>query len=310
MPKSNNLESQLAALNALRAAPVTNAARDALRKALAGKNSHVVAAAAEIVAENELSELEADLVKAFGGLLRQSAKADPGCRAKHALADALYHLESAAEDVFLPGARHVQMEPVWGGQADTAAALRGVCGLGLVRMRHRHALIVVADLLADPEPDARIAAARALGYSGDLAAAPLLRFKARSGDERPEVIYECFLALLKLDAETALPFVADFLRCDDPALAESAALALGESRLDGALDVLSAAWEDTFDADRRRILLLAIATLRTEAAIDYLLEIVRGDARSHAAAALEALRMYQSDPAIWRRVTQARAAMQ
>ncbi len=309
MPKSDHLESQLAALNALRVASMTPDSVVLLRKALGDKNSHVMATAAEIVAENELSELEADLAKAFGALLKQPAKADPGCRAKHALADALYHLESAAEEVFLPGARHIQLEPVWGGQADTAAALRGVCGLGLVRMHHRHALIVLADLLADPEPDARIAAARALGYSGDLAAAPLLRFKARSGDERPEVVYECFLALLKVDAEIALPFVAGFLRQADPALAESAALALGESRQDGALEVLCAAWEDTFDADIRRILLLAIATLRSEAAIDYLLDMVREGARPHAEAALEALRMYQPDPAIWRRVTQARAAM-
>lgn len=307
MPKSSSLEDQLAALNALRAAPLTVEAGEQLRRALAHKNSHLIAAAAEIVGEHELLDLEPDLVQTFTTLLSQPAKSDPGCCAKHALADALYRLEAAAEAVFLPGVRHVQMEPTWGGQADTAAALRGVCALGLVRMHHPRALLELARLLADPESDARIAAVRALGYAGDPASAPLLCFKALIGDERPEVIYECFLALLKLDAATALPFVADFLRRGDPALAESAALALGESRQAGAFPLLCAAWENTFDADLRRTLLLAIATLRTEPAIAYLLTIVRAEARVHADAALDALTMYQSDPAIWRRVTQARA---
>ncbi|HNT75709.1 MAG TPA: hypothetical protein PKH77_11900 [Anaerolineae bacterium] len=306
MPKATSLETQLAALNALRAAPLTVEAGEQLRRALANKNSHITAAAAEIVGENELLDLEPDLVQAFTALLGQPAKADPGCRAKRALADALYRLDSAAESVFLPGVRHVQMEPTWGGQADTAAALRGACALGLVRMHHPHALLELARLLADPESDARIAAVRALGYAGDPACAPLLRFKSLIGDERPEVVYECFLALLKLDA-AALPFVADFLKTGDPALTESAALALGESRQEAALAILCAAWENTFEAELRRTLLLAIATLRTEAAIGYLLDIVREEARVHAEAALDALKMYQSDPAIWRRVTQARA---
>ena len=30
------------------------------------------------------------------------------------------------------GLRHIQMEPVWGGQADSAATLRGTCALALI----------------------------------------------------------------------------------------------------------------------------------------------------------------------------------
>lgn len=305
MAKKTALEYQLSVLHALRVAPITEDALIQLRRALGSHTSHVVAAAAEIVGEAELADLESDLVSAFAAFMHNSAKTDPGCRAKTAIANALRACECAAEGVFLQGIRHVQMEPVWGGQVDTAAPLRGACALGLVGMRSRHALLELAHLLADPESDARIAAARALAYSGDPASVPLLHFKVLTGDTHAAVLYECFLALLKLDVDTSLPSVAEYLKNADSAIAESAALALGESRQESAFAVLRDAWEDTFDAERRRTLLLALATLRSEPALDYLLDIVRHEARVHADAALEALRMYQRDETIWRRVEKA-----
>ncbi|HES75839.1 MAG TPA: HEAT repeat domain-containing protein [bacterium] len=305
MPKPNKLEDQLAELNVLRALPITADVMAQLRKALANKNNHVVAAAAKIAAEAELLDLEPDLVKAFATFMRNPAKSDPGCKAKVAIADALTHLESAAEDVFLQGVRYIQLEPTWGGEMDTAAPLRGACALGLVGMRHRHALLELARLLADPESDARIATARALAYAGDPASVPLLRFKAHIGDEHPQVLSECLSALLKLDAETSLPFVAEFLEDKYFATAEAAALALGESRLEGAFAVLRDAWENTFDAKLRYTLLLAMAMLRTEDAIAYLLDIIRYEARAHADDAIEALRMYKHEASIWQRVQEA-----
>lgn len=305
--KKNTLEDQLSVLHALRTAPITEDTVDQLRQALANHNSHVIATVAEIIGEAELADLEPDLVAAFAAFMHNPAKTDPGCRAKTAIANALRVCECPAENVFLQGVHHVQMEPVWGGQVDTAAPLRGACALGLVQMRSRHTLLELAHLLADPESDARIAAARALAYTGDLASVPLLRFKVLTGDAHAAVLYECFLALLKLDVETSLPFVAEYLKSDDPAIAESAALALGESRQEDAFAVLRDAWEETFDTELRRTLLLALATLRSEAALDYLLDIVRNEARVHADAALQALRMYQRDETLWRRVEKALA---
>ena len=71
--------------------------------------------------------------------------------------------------------------------------------------------------------------------------------------------------------------------------------------------MLRDAWENTFDAELRRTLLLALATLRTESAIDYLLDIIRYEARVHADAALEALQMYRRDETVWRQVEKALA---
>ena len=48
---------------------------------------------------------------------------------------------------------------------DTAAELRGVCALGLVRMGYRDVLVELADLLMDPEAQARMMAARSLAHA-------------------------------------------------------------------------------------------------------------------------------------------------
>ncbi len=306
MAKSRTLEAQLDKLNALRSAPITPQSVDALRKALSSKNPHIVTMASDIIADAELSALEPDLVQAFGVFMRNLGKSDPGCQAKIAIVNALMLLESVAEETFLRGLYHVQMEPTWGGEVDTAAPLRGACAMALVRMQYRDIMVELARLLADPEADARIAATRALAYTGDPAAVPLLHFKAHIGDKHPQVMSECLGALLKLEAESALPFVAEYLKDEDYAIAEAAALALGESRLAGALDVLQQAWEETFDAQLRSTLLIAIAMLRQEEAIQYLLDMVRNEARVHAEAALAALQMYRRDEAIWQRVQQAR----
>ncbi|MFN2285353.1 MAG: hypothetical protein ACK2UQ_13095, partial [Anaerolineae bacterium] len=86
MTKKHTLEDHLAALHALRAAPITEDTLAQLRKALADRNSHIAAAAAEIIAEAELADLEPDLVATFATFMRRPDKTDPGCQAKIAIA--------------------------------------------------------------------------------------------------------------------------------------------------------------------------------------------------------------------------------
>src|SRR5205823_1584216 len=160
-------------------------------------------------------------------------------------------------DVFLIGIHHVQMEPVWGASKDAAAELRGICALGLVRIAHRDSLLHVTDLLTDPEPQARIIAARALAYSGHDSAALPLRVKLRSGDREPEVTSECITALMKLAPQKSIELVAEFLEDPDEMIREAAALALGESRRREAFDILQDHVEHNPDPERRRPLLLA-----------------------------------------------------
>jgi HEAT repeat protein len=304
MAGKRTLEERLAALHALRANPTTDAAIAALHQALADKSNHLVAEAARIVGESEIAQLESDLVRAFERFMIDPLKTDKGCRAKAAIAEALYRIGSTQEELFLQGVRYVQLEPTYGGREDTAANLRGVCALGLVRANYPHVMVELAHLLADQESDARIAAARAIAYAQQDAGVPLLHFKALSGDQDPQVMLACFDALLRLSPELSLPFAAGFLRCDDLAVGEAAAMALGESRIEEALGFLVAAWEEVLDPDFRRTVLVAIALLRHEEAIAFLLSLLADGSPAVASAAIEALGMYRQDDNVWQRVRQ------
>ena len=304
---AKRLEDRLAELHALRAVlcddPTSDEALDHLHHALSLKTNHLVAAGAKLVGEFEIITLETNLVQAFERFMVNAEKTDKGCTAKTAIAEALYRLDARQEALFLCGIHHVQLEPTYGGKEDTAAPLRGICALALVRLRYPHVMVELAHLLADAEPDARIAAARAIvSAQQEDAGAPLLHLKILSGDENAQVRYECFLALLQLAPTSSPDFVADFLYDDDPTTCEAAALALGESRLAAALDPLKATWEKTFDPDLRRTLLLAIAMLRHEAAIDFLVSLVTEASPANAKDAIKALDMYRRDRAIWQRV--------
>ncbi len=109
-----------------------------------------------------------------------------------------------------------------------------------MRLNYRDVLLLLVDLLADEEKPARVAAAQALGATGAAAAIPLLRFKVHAGDSEPEVIAECFNALIGMAPADSIPFVAGFLtppprQKGDDAIQEAATLALGESRRPEAL---------------------------------------------------------------------------
>jgi HEAT repeat protein len=300
MSKSRKLEALQAELNQIRAEPRTEAAREVLRQALSSKFGVAIAQAARIVRDAELVDLLSDLVATFTRLL-QTPTADPNCIGKRAIAEALYQLNARETELFLAGIRHVQMEPVWGGQVDTASGLRATCALGLVRANYLEMFDELADLLADPESEARIGAARALAYSGSLQAVPLLRLRVQIGDDAP-VLAECFSALLRLAPAASLSLVARFLQSPNPQISEMAALALGESRLPDALPPLKQWWQHSTDSELRQTGLLAIAMLRHEAAIEFLLSLLVQPNAQTGTAALAALRIYADDAKLMARI--------
>ncbi len=299
MARGASLEEKLAELSALRGQRPSDAAVVALRKALASRTSLLVAKAAAIAAELRAEALVDAMEGAFRRFLASPAKTDKGCQAKTAIARALHALEADSEDVFLRGIRHVQPEPSFGGPIDTAAELRGVCGHGLVAMNHPEAINELARLLADAEPDARILAARGLAYAGDGRGEPLLRYKILCGDLEPEVFMECLLALLRLAPES-VELVAGML--GDPDRAEPAALALGESRIPQALAPLVGACERTVHAGARSALLLAIAALRCQEGLDYLLARLAEAEGAAVEPVLMALATCRFEPAVVERV--------
>jgi hypothetical protein len=276
--KPSKLEQQLAVLHGSPPA-------DAVRAALRSKNGILIAAAAK----HAPSE---DLAAAFASLLEDPVKRDPVCRGKIAIARVL-HDRDEWDDLFTVGVRHVQMEPAFEQPVDTAAELRGICGIAYAHCLRADALDVLADLLADPQPAARIAAVQGLGDSGRPDAAALLRFKLRLGDREGEVIAGCCDALLGLQREKAIDVVAALL---DGNAAEIAAFALAESRLPGALAPLRAWVDDSLPGVRRSVGYLALAL--TRAAHDDLLAIVRTGDRLDALAAAKALATFKDDPSV------------
>jgi HEAT repeat protein len=305
MAKTRRLEERLEELAALKENPTAEQTITELKKALIDKDNFVAARAAEMIGEFYLQQLEPTLVKAFDKFMVNPVKTDPGCSAKTAIVETLYRLEAYQADVYLRGIGHRQMEPVWGGQEDTAAKLRGISALGLVRMNYPNVMIPLAHLLADSEADARISAARAIGYSGLEEGIALLRFKVLTGDSHPQVICECFGALIKLAPDSNLSFVASFMKTPDMPIVEAAALALGESQLTQAFPFLEAAWEDTFDRELRKTILMSIALLRQEDAIAFLENLIIEGPRMHAQDALEAMKIYRYEGRLWQRVENA-----
>ena len=277
-------------------------ARKVLTQTLRGKDGYLISVVAAGVGARFLSALP----RAFGTLLVDPIKRDPSCRGKLAVAKALYDADERAEEVYLAGSRHVQLEPVWGGREDTAAPLRGVCVMALVHQQHPRAMVEAARLLVDKERAARIAAARAVGASGNAEVGePLLRLKIAAGEGDGEVLGECFGALLEVAGGTSFEFVVGYLDDAREDVAEAAALALGGARSDGAFAALRDRAEEWGGAERRRVLFLAIALLRTDEAWGYLIERVGDAAPPTATAAIEALATFRHDDALRDRVLQA-----
>jgi HEAT repeat protein len=302
------LRATLAELHALGADPGAPGAEARIAAALGARSSFVVAAAARLVGDHGLRGHEAALAAAFTRFADGGAAADPGCKAKAAVVEALVRLEVDEPELFRRGVRLRQLEPAFvaGGKVDTAVAVRVGSAAGLAQTGHPSAAAEAAELLADPEWDARAGAARALACCPRYAAEPALRLKLRTGDVEAGVLGECFRALLSV-APDALPLIAARLRDDSPEVAEQAALALGDSRLDDAFDALRAFVEDEPRRDRRRPALVAIGLLRRDAAVDYLLERVAGGDAATSEAAAAALAIYRDDARLAARLRAAHA---
>lgn len=246
------------------------------------------------------------LQAAFVRLLEDPLQRDPSCYGKLAIAKALYDADVPAHEIFVAGSRHIQNEPVMGGKQDTAAELRGICIMALVHQHHARAMVEAARLLADRERAARSAAARALAASGDrIVAEPLLRLRIEAGEGDPVVLGECFASLLELAPEESLPYLASFVDSHDDDVAEASILALGGSRLEGALAILRERAEEFCGVGRRRMLFLGIALLRTDPAWSYLLERIGDAAAPTAGEAIDALATFSHDDTLRERVLQA-----
>jgi HEAT repeat protein len=304
MGKRLSVEEKLSAIRRLRELEPSAHVVSELRLALRDKSNLIVAAAAAIVGDKNHTALCPELAAAFERCLVDPLTSDKLCRGKIAIVHALDKLEHDQPDIFLHAARHVQLEPVWGGSEDSAALLRAAAILALARLDYRDLLPLLVDALTDPKKEVRLAAAQALGHHGSEPASLLLRLKARMGDKEPDVVSECLSGLLSCAPRESLPLVSQFLDSDDDAICEAAVLALGRSRLPEAFELLKT-YQQQHPIGLNEEIFLAMVMLRLPVATDYLLDIIATDGETTASAALSALLLYRHDPALRERIDEA-----
>ena len=301
MTKLRGVEAKLLRLRALRDETMSAQLMDELSTFLEDKSSLVVAFAAEIAGNRACEGLTLDVAGAFERFMIDPEDTDKGCRAKIAIVEALNKHEYEKPDVFLRGIRHVQ-EPIFGTRNDMAGQLRGSCAFALVRINYRNVVLLLADMLLDEDIKARTAAVQALGETGSPAALPLLRYKARIGDQDIGVTAECLSAIIRIEPTESLPFVAEFLKSDSETLQEGAALALAESRSPEAFEILKQFWPRARHGDVREAALLALSMLRTPAAIDFVVALIADDYSDVAMAALAALAIHRHNTSLVKRI--------
>jgi len=302
MPGKRSFEEQVAALDALRQQP-EEARVEPLRKALAHRNNFIVAKAADLVRDFRIAELTPELLAAFDRFFDNPVKIDPQCWAKNGLSRALAALEHQDAEIYLRGMRHVQMEPVWGGQSDTAGTLRATCALALVQCRSLidpDLLAHLVDLAADKDKSVRGEVARAIEQVGSPSASLLLRQRAVLGNDEPEVLGACYSGILRLEGVSAIPWIGRFLASADDKAAETALAIAGTHSVEG-FNALRECFLEADDPWWRSVLLSAIALTRQDAALEFLLDLVRTESLN-AEAAIEAIFRSMPSPEVIKRL--------
>ncbi len=286
-------DEQMEALDALKGQKLDPAAIALVKKSLANRSNFLVAKAARLAEENQLEDLVPDLLAAYDHFFVNAEKSDPQCWAKNAISRALPRLGCREKQVYLRGLSHFQWEPTWGGKSDSAGTLRANCAHALVAcegVTNQDVLLLLVDRLVDPDKSVRVETVRAVAQIGELAA-PVLRLRAQvrpTGEqEDPEVLGACFAALLSIEGEPAIEFVARFLEAGDDAAGE-AAFVLAETHSPVALAALLARQRSGAEPWFAGVLLSAIALTRLPTATDFLLGMIEREERE-APAAIEAL---------------------
>lgn len=304
-------DEQMEELDALKGRVLDAAAIALLKKSLAARSNFLVAKAARLAEENGLTALLPDLIAAFERFFVNAEKTDPQCWAKNALSRALPKLECRDKDVFLRGLRHHQMEPTWGGRSDSAGTVRANCAHALIAcegLANHDLLLLLLDLLVDQDKSVRVEAVRAMAQIGELAV-PVLRLRAlvpSHPPEEPEVLGACFSAVLAIEHEQGIPFVARFLEAGDDAAGE-AAFALADTHHPLALSALLKRQHGIADPWFGGVLLSSIALTRLPEAVDFLIGMIESDVRE-APAAIEALARSSPGEELRRRIECAVAA--
>jgi hypothetical protein len=270
-----SVDEKLRALREIRDRGELEQIRIAALKNLGDSCNLVVAEAAKLICDFELAGSESDLLRTWERLIGNSdpIKADKGCVAKAAIAQALGGLEYDDPDFYLAGMNYQQIEPAWPKAEDTAEHVRANCAFALVpskQLRLVDKLNAFVDYMQGSHSD-QMNAAAAIADTGHEMAVPLLRLRLQSGDHDAEVLGVCMAGLLKLAPTSSLSLVTSFLKHRNENVVLETAVALGTSGLPKAVESLIDCCKRAPSGDLQRSLLISIGLTRNPAAIDFLL---------------------------------------
>lgn len=275
-------EKKLEALQALGASD--------LRKALTDQNNFYVGKAARRAASIHATELIEPLVEAFHRF-RSAPDTDPQCWAKLGILLALHDLGHRDPGVYMSASRCVQLENVRGGKEDSAPQLRAQALLALLEstLDPVQLLRTILPGLTDPAKIVRLESIRALGQLGRWEGELLIRQKALAGDAIPEVLGTAYSAILDLDQQGAVEFVAGFLDSEDENAQLEAAASLAQSHHEEAFEVIMKLWRKVLTLEMTRTILISLGTSSLDEARDLLVDIIRRGSIEEAIYAVTAL---------------------
>jgi hypothetical protein len=151
------------------------------------------------------------------------------------------------------------------------------------------------ELLDDQDKSVRVEAIRAIEHVNSTSAALLLRLRAilspqlspKMQDDEPEILGACYGGILRIEGASAIPWVARFLADGDDRAAE-AALAIAGTHTPQAFETLKQRFNNASNPWFCSVLLSAIALTRQDAALEFLLDVVRTES-PQAEPAIEAI---------------------
>lgn len=194
---------------------------------------------------------------------------------------------------------------MWGGDTVGVRA-RGI--VALARIGYSDLPLVAAHLLNDAQSPVRRAAADAIAYHGDRAAAGVVLLKLELGDEDELVTLACASALLSLAPEWGLRAARPLLFEDERSMRELIAIALGEARQEGALEMLFEYLDTAVAPQDRASVLPGLALNRSERVGKFLLERIEDGSAIEARAAVAALGQHAHEPGLSEKVLEAARA--
>lgn len=303
--KRRTLEDELDEVRLAASDPFAPESAVRLETALSSKKGLVVERAAKVVKERALAGYAERLRDAWLRLVDAGPTADPGCRGKVAVLEALDVLEWMDTEPFLAAARFVQEEKAWGPPVDTAAGVRSRGILALARQGWSDLPLLAGERFSDAQPPVRAAVADALAGFGERSTAGLLLQKLDVGDDDPLVTLACMSALLSLAPDWGLERLAPLLSTGNAEEREVAALALGQSNRPDAGELLLAQLEVAASSSQREPLLRALGLHRSDKAAAALLERIATAPPKDAEAALHALAPRRFEPGLREKIVDA-----